>query len=58
MPGKLRVDLNVPGPDYVFDTDYKLVGLGELKTYVDKHHHLPEIPSADQMAKMVLIWVI
>jgi hypothetical protein len=48
---EVKVDLNVPGPDYVFDSDYKLAELSELKAYVDKHHHLPEIPSADQMTK-------
>jgi len=48
---EVKVDLSVPGPDYVFDTDYKLTGLSELKAYVAKNHHLPEIPSAKQMAK-------
>jgi hypothetical protein len=48
---QVKVDLNVPGPDYVFDADYKLTGLNELKVYLDKYHHLPEIPSADEMAK-------
>ncbi|MBB6499422.1 hypothetical protein [Pedobacter cryoconitis] len=47
----VKVDLNVPAPDYVFDTDYKLISLNELKSYVEKNHHLPEIPSAGQMAK-------
>jgi hypothetical protein len=48
---EVKVDLNVPGPDYVFNTDYKLTGLGELKAYIEKNHHLPEVPSADEMAK-------
>jgi hypothetical protein len=48
---EVKVDLNMPAPDYVFDTNYKLTDLGTLKIYLDQNHHLPEIPSADQMAK-------
>ncbi|MDB5002087.1 MAG: hypothetical protein JWQ34_312 [Mucilaginibacter sp.] len=48
---EVKVDLNVPGPDYVFEPDYKLSNLTELKAYIDKNHHLPEIPSAKQMEK-------
>jgi hypothetical protein len=48
---EVRVDLNVPGPDYVFEPDYQLMELSKLKAYLDKNHHLPEVPSADQMAK-------
>ncbi|WP_179413725.1 hypothetical protein HDF19_13275 [Mucilaginibacter sp. E4BP6] len=38
-------------PDYVFNTDYKLRSLDQVKTYIDQNHHLPDIPSADQVAK-------
>jgi len=48
---EVKVDLSVPVPDYVFKPDYKLTNLSELKAYVDKNHHLPEIPSAEKMAK-------
>ena len=48
---EVKVDLGVPGPDYVFLPDYKLAGLSELKAYVHKNHHLPEVPAAEQMAK-------
>jgi len=48
---EVKVDLSVPGPDYVFEHDYKLTNLDDLKAYVDKNHHLPEILSAAQMAK-------
>jgi hypothetical protein len=48
---EVKVDLNVPGPDYVFQPDYKLSTLKEIEAYVEKNHHLPEIPSADQMVK-------
>jgi hypothetical protein len=46
---EIKVDLSVPGPDYVFELDYKLSSLDELKKYLDKC--LPEIPSAKQMEK-------
>ncbi|HEY9533556.1 MAG TPA: hypothetical protein VIQ77_03435 [Mucilaginibacter sp.] len=48
---EVKVDLSVPGPDYVFDANYKLTDLTELKSYLQKNHHLPEIPSAEQMKK-------
>ena len=35
--------------DYVFDTEYRLMPLPELKDYVTKHHHLPDIPPADDV---------
>ena len=38
-------------PDYVFEPDYKLPSLNELKAYVEKNHHLPEIPPAKEMEK-------
>ncbi|MES2275317.1 MAG: hypothetical protein V4592_04795 [Bacteroidota bacterium] len=48
---EVKVDLSIPGPDYVFEPTYKLPTLSEIKTFVDKNHHLPEIPSAAEMAK-------
>jgi hypothetical protein len=46
---EVKVDLNVPGPDYVFEKDYKLPSLEEIKSYIDQHKHLPEVPSAKEM---------
>jgi hypothetical protein len=43
------VDLNVPGPDYVFENDYKLKELAELEKFINANKHLPEIPSAIEM---------
>ncbi|MEZ4938815.1 MAG: hypothetical protein R2799_14600 [Crocinitomicaceae bacterium] len=31
--------------DYVFEEDYKLMSLDELKVYLEKNKHLPEVPS-------------
>jgi hypothetical protein len=46
---EVKVDLNVPGPDYVFEKDYKLPSLDEIKSYIDQHKHLSEVPSAKEM---------
>jgi hypothetical protein len=46
---EVKVDLNVPGPDYVFEKDYKLPSLEDIKSYIDQHKHLPEVPSAKEM---------
>jgi len=37
-------------PDYVFSENYELTPLSEIKSYVKENHHLPEVPSADQVA--------
>jgi hypothetical protein len=48
---EVRVDLNVPAPDYVFENDYKLSSLDEIKSYIDQNKHLPEVPSAKEIEK-------
>ncbi|HTH56908.1 MAG TPA: hypothetical protein VL728_12750 [Cyclobacteriaceae bacterium] len=48
---EVRVDLNVPAPDYVFQKDYQLTPLDEIKNYIDQNKHLPEVPSAKEMEK-------
>lgn len=35
-----------PWPDYVFQSDYKLKSLEEVKQYIDRNGHLPEMPPA------------
>lgn len=32
-------------PDYVFNTDYKLMPLNVLRDYIGTNHHLPDVPS-------------
>jgi hypothetical protein len=47
---EVKVDLNgAVAPDYVFNSDYNLLSLEEIKTYIDKNKHLPEVPSAKEM---------
>jgi len=48
---EVRVDTNIPTPDYVFEKDYKLSSLEDIKTYIDQNKHLPEVPSAAAMEK-------
>jgi hypothetical protein len=35
--------------DYVFDKGYKLPNLDQVKKYIDTNHHLPGVPSADDV---------
>lgn len=37
-------------PDYVFEDNYKLTPLSDIKIFIDRNHHLPEVPSAQQIA--------
>ncbi|MET3981625.1 hypothetical protein ABIB62_004241 [Mucilaginibacter sp. UYP25] len=45
---QVNVDLN-NWADHVFKKDYKLTDLKEIEQFVDKYHHLPEIPSEKEM---------
>jgi hypothetical protein len=46
---EVKVDLNVPAPDYVFEPTYNLKPLAEIETYIKANKHLPEVPSAKEM---------
>jgi hypothetical protein len=46
---EVRLDLSFPGPDYVFEKDYKLPSLTETQKYIKENKHLPEVPSAKEM---------
>jgi hypothetical protein len=43
------VKLQSTWPDFVFEKSYILPTLGQVKSFIDKHKHLPEIPSADEI---------
>ena len=45
----LRVKSYLNWPDYVFSNDYKLSSLEELEMYIAEHHHLPNMPSANEV---------
>ncbi|MBI9039438.1 MAG: hypothetical protein JEY97_14995, partial [Bacteroidales bacterium] len=48
---ELKIIENVPESDYVFYDDYNLKPLSELENYIDKHNHLPEVPSTEEFKK-------
>lgn len=45
------VKLNANWPDYVFKRDYHLPSLDSVSQFIQDHHHLPDMPSADSVAK-------
>ncbi len=42
---EIRVDQDT-WPDYVFEENYNLLSLEEIQEYINKHGHLPNMPSA------------
>ena len=38
-------------PDYVFGKDYERMSLYELEEYIGLNHHLPEVPSAEEVSE-------
>jgi len=40
---------NANWPDYVFDPTYNLPSLEKVETYINENHHLPEVPSAQEI---------
>ncbi|MFT3827202.1 MAG: hypothetical protein QM731_24965 [Chitinophagaceae bacterium] len=47
---RVKVDQVSPWPDYVFKPGYNLLSLTQLEEYIQKHNHLPEVPSAAEVA--------
>ncbi len=46
---EIKVQLDVPGPDYVFQPDYDLKSLQEVAEYIEANRHLPDVPPAKEM---------
>src|SRR5690349_19149648 len=42
-------DWTLEVPDYVFEPGYRMEDLGQVREFVQKNKHLPEIPSAKEM---------
>ena len=38
-------------PDYVFEEDYALMSLDELRAFISREKHLPSVPSAEDIKK-------
>jgi hypothetical protein len=49
--GAEQVIVSATGADYVFDPGYRLAPLREVAAYVNANHHLPGIPSAEEMKR-------
>jgi hypothetical protein len=47
----MKVKLHGSWPDYVFKPTYVLLPLSDVKNYVDKYQHLPDMPSEADIAK-------
>lgn len=47
---EITVSLSSTWADYVFAPDYKLLSLEATEDYITKNNHLPNIPSADEVA--------
>jgi len=47
----MTVKLYSAWPDYVFKPTYHLPTLTDVKTYIDKNHHLPDMLSEQEVAK-------
>lgn len=48
---ELKIQDSTNWPDYVFGEEYELHSLSELRDYIHQHHHLPNIPSANEIAE-------
>jgi hypothetical protein len=46
---EIKVTLQNPFPDYVFDKSYNLLSISSLEGYIKQHNHLPGIPSAKEV---------
>lgn len=47
LASEIKVEVST-WPDYVFAPDYPIMTLEQVKHYIDKNHHLPEIPSGKE----------
>lgn len=48
---KVKVKAFSNWPDFVFKPDYKLRPLSELKSFINQHRHLPDVPSEQEVAE-------
>ncbi|MFV8351752.1 hypothetical protein [Flavobacterium sp. XS2P14] len=56
---EVKIDLSIPAPDYVFQkyytgksdlkSDYTMPTLAEIESFTKKNHHLPNVPSAQEI---------
>lgn len=52
VPGTIGAEevlITPSGADYVFESGYRLRPLSEVASYIQVNHHLPDIPSAEEV---------
>ena len=47
---EVKVDSMTDWPDYVFQPKYDLRSIYDIKLYINKYHHLPDMPSETEVA--------
>lgn len=47
---ELRIQNSTAWPDYVFESDYKLLPLAEVEKHISAKKHLPDVPSAKEVS--------
>lgn len=52
---EVRVEMSGTWPDYVFSSDYQLLPLEDLERIIQLQNHLPNIPSAEEVASEGLL---
>lgn len=48
---KIKVNQNLTWPDYVFEPTYQLPSLYQLEQFIRQNKHLPDVPSAETIAR-------
>jgi hypothetical protein len=48
---KVKISTQANWPDYVFAKNYSLMSLKEVENFITTNNHLPEVPSAEVIAK-------
>jgi hypothetical protein len=49
LTDKLNIMHPTHWPDYVFSSDYQLIPLSDLRAFVNENHHLPGVPSENDI---------
>ncbi|PKP45366.1 MAG: hypothetical protein CVT95_08885 [Bacteroidetes bacterium HGW-Bacteroidetes-12] len=48
---EVEISMTSTWPDFVFNTSYELNTLAQVEEYINKHSHLPNVPSAKEVAE-------
>lgn len=48
---EVEISLTTTWPDFVFSTSYELNTLAQVEEYINQHSHLPNVPSAEEVAE-------